>query len=248
MRIKTGITGLDGLMEGGLLPNHVYMISGAPGSGRTTFGIQFLVRGAADGEKGLYVAFTQSPTSIIKNISRFDLKLVDFVRAKRIYFMAAGQELFGEEGKSTKTESEDIFDLSSPSTPLKSILDKIESIIKKTDIKRLVIDSSAYLPFLLKGREDEKKQVGKIIHTLKSWGVTILLLAENDKPSDFQLEHYLVDGIIFLHYNHQIRNKLDTKNTQEHSRGIQLLKIRGTKHDNKFHPIRFTNLGLKIFE
>nr|WP_238565044.1 ATPase domain-containing protein [Thermococcus litoralis] len=51
-RIPTGIKGLDELLGGGLLPGRVYVVTGPPGSGKTTLGIQFLIEGAKNNEKG----------------------------------------------------------------------------------------------------------------------------------------------------------------------------------------------------
>jgi len=45
MRIKSGIEGFDVLVEGGFLQGRQYLVSGSPGSGKTTFGVQFLTAG-----------------------------------------------------------------------------------------------------------------------------------------------------------------------------------------------------------
>ncbi|MCK5039095.1 MAG: circadian clock protein KaiC, partial [Thermoplasmata archaeon] len=55
-RIKTGIFGLDQLMEGGMRDNTVVAIVGSSGTGKTTFAIQFLMHGIENGEQGLYVS------------------------------------------------------------------------------------------------------------------------------------------------------------------------------------------------
>lgn len=55
-RVKSGIPGFDELVDGGLLSNRVYLISGPAGSGKTIFGIQFLYNGIVHyGENGVYV-------------------------------------------------------------------------------------------------------------------------------------------------------------------------------------------------
>jgi predicted ATP-dependent serine protease len=50
LRLRTGITGLDDILWGGLPAGHVYLIEGDPGSGKTTMGLQFLLQGVANGE------------------------------------------------------------------------------------------------------------------------------------------------------------------------------------------------------
>ena len=49
MQIRTGIPGFDELIQGGLVAQRVYIIAGPPGSGKTTFGMQFLLQGAKEG-------------------------------------------------------------------------------------------------------------------------------------------------------------------------------------------------------
>ncbi len=244
MRLKTGVAGFDKLLEGGLINNQVYIICGPPGSGRTTFAIQFLVEGALRDEKGLYVSFTDNPTNVIKYMSRYNFNLIDHVKSKKIFFMDAGSELFSDEDKKTESSRDMIYDLSASqtTTTTKNVFEKIEPIIKKTDIKRLVLDSTAALAFITKGqgrnRGKEEKEILKIMNSLKQLDVTVLLLSEHEKPESFKLEHYLASGVIFLH------NLTGQDSEIEH--GIQIIKMRGTRHDNRLHPLAFTANGLAI--
>ena len=63
-RASTGIPGLDDILGGGLPSKHLYLIEGSPGSGKTTLGLQFLRRGAQDGEKGLYITLSETATEL----------------------------------------------------------------------------------------------------------------------------------------------------------------------------------------
>ena len=48
-RVSTGIAGLDNVLGGGLPPNHLYLVEGSPGTGKTTLALQFLLAGAIEG-------------------------------------------------------------------------------------------------------------------------------------------------------------------------------------------------------
>ena len=60
----TGITGLDAILGGGFASNHVYLIDGDPGTGKTTLGLQFLLAGVARGERGMYVTLSESAAEL----------------------------------------------------------------------------------------------------------------------------------------------------------------------------------------
>jgi len=59
-RLKTGIAVLDDVLHGGLIPERLYLVDGNPGSGKTTFALQFLLEGVRQGEKCLYVTLSET--------------------------------------------------------------------------------------------------------------------------------------------------------------------------------------------
>ena len=59
-RISTGITGLDAILGGGLMPGRLYLVEGIPGAGKTTLGLQFLLEGRARGERGLFITLSET--------------------------------------------------------------------------------------------------------------------------------------------------------------------------------------------
>jgi circadian clock protein KaiC len=63
-RISTGMSGLDDILGGGFDPERIYLVEGAPGSGKTTLALQFLLDGAKRGEKVLYVTLSESESEL----------------------------------------------------------------------------------------------------------------------------------------------------------------------------------------
>src|SRR5262245_16200243 len=59
-RLNTGVSGLDDILHGGLIPERLYLVDGNPGSGKTTFALQFLLECARRGEKCLYVTLSET--------------------------------------------------------------------------------------------------------------------------------------------------------------------------------------------
>jgi len=67
-RARLGITGLDDILGGGLPTNHLYLVDGEPGTGKTTLALQFLLEGVAKGERGLYVTLSESATELSEKL------------------------------------------------------------------------------------------------------------------------------------------------------------------------------------
>ena len=57
---KTGVTGLDDVLAGGLAAGRVFLLEGSPGTGKTTIALSFLMEGAAQGERGLYITMSET--------------------------------------------------------------------------------------------------------------------------------------------------------------------------------------------
>src|SRR5581483_2184036 len=60
----TGISGLDQVLRGGFARDHVYLVEGDPGTGKTTLALQFLLAGVESGETGLYVTLSESAAEL----------------------------------------------------------------------------------------------------------------------------------------------------------------------------------------
>jgi circadian clock protein KaiC len=64
-KLSTGIPGLDDVMAGGFPARHLFLIEGEPGTGKTTLGLQFLLEGARQGERGLYVTLSETKEELL---------------------------------------------------------------------------------------------------------------------------------------------------------------------------------------
>jgi KaiC/GvpD/RAD55 family RecA-like ATPase len=169
--------------------------------------------------------------------------------------MDAGQQIYEYGPKTETSPQEEIFDLSSQKSATKTVLDRIESIIMKIGITRLVLDSVASLPHFIKSRDADKKLIAQVVNSLKQKGVTILLLSEQHQEGTYDFHHYLANGVFQMYNNAipKIQNlqsiglkNIGTATERSHKRAFQVLKLQRTKHDTKLHSMHFSDSGLVI--
>ncbi len=231
MRIRTGVPGFDELVQGGLISKRVYIIAGPPGSGKTTFGIQFLIQGAKEGERGLYVTLTEDPHSIIEDLSTFRFNLRRYTLGGLILFADMGplniQNMNAVKSGARLKE-----------TYAQEVFKRISALVKMKDIKRLVIDSVLTLKYGGGSREEENREIARFFRSLKELKVTTLILSEMTDLSNYSPEHYMANGVIFLH---------NFLNGHTMTRALQIIKMRGTPHDCDMHRMEITPDGIKVY-
>ena len=245
MRTKTGIEGFDELIEGGLLQGRQYLVSGSPGSGKTTFGVQFVANGGLNGEPGAYVVLSESVETIIEDMSRYNLHILELIERKRLFFLDIGPTIkYGELDEismsimpNSEQQEMQSSEISAP-TPY-SVFKNVETLVKLYHIKRLVIDSLTAIKFTSQNQAQEEKYISRFIRNLKNLDCTTILLSELTKPDAYTIEQFASHGVIFLH------NFMDNQQGKM-IRAIQIMKMRGTKHDCEMRSIEFTGNGLKV--
>jgi len=85
LKCPTGIQGFDEITEGGLPKNRTTLVSGNAGSGKTLFGIDFLIKGVTDyNEPGILMSFEESEDELYKDVASLNMDLQQLVSRKKI--------------------------------------------------------------------------------------------------------------------------------------------------------------------
>ena len=225
--MESGIPGLDKLIEGGFVKGSTNLIAGRTGTGKTIFGIQFLLHGLRKGENGVYITLEEGIDEIIEDVSKFGWE----------------KELrkFMKEGK--------LIMYSQPPTSIKELHEISFNLIRKNNAKRFVLDS---LSVATMGWKESSLDIGKIrteifeyIKMLKNAGVTSLLITEilETEPkalSRFGFEEFVVDGVIILHYMEYAAG--------ESPRSLIIRKMRRTDHGTDIYPFEISKHGIRVLE
>ncbi len=178
--VASGIPELDEVLGGGIPAGGVILLAGHPGSGKSTFGAQFLRSGCASKEPGLYVSFSERKGEFFEHMRRLGLDLESFERAGLLKFLWFPTPL---------------------KTGLDLLLKEILRAIEEARAKRLVLDSITALLGAYEEREARTFLHNLINMGLKPYGVTTLLIAELPYGREiigFGFEEFLVDAIFVL--------------------------------------------------
>jgi circadian clock protein KaiC len=234
-RVKTGIQGLDELIEGGFPKGDTILIAGRAGTGKSIMANQFLYNGATQyDEPGVLVTLEESPDSIKRNMMRFGMDLDALVKKKKLAIVDLSPS---KEVTPMKIGEYPSFDLSG----LEAI---ILNHVKKLNARRVVIDTLTILAYKFRSRDILREEFFKLAANITRAGTTLILTSEIPAQHDgglgvFDIEAFLASGVIVL-YNEMIS---DTSR----SRSIEILKLRGSKHSSRIHSMRITDEGIRVW-
>lgn len=222
-KISSGIPGLDELLDGGLYERSSTVIAGPPGTGKTTFGAQFIYNGAAKyNEPGIFITFEEFPETIYRDMLNlgWDFKKLEAENKVKVIF-------------------------TSPAV-LKSELEKesgfVDRLVTQIDAKRIVIDSVTIMEQITTDQQELRQIYNSLINGLKRLGLTTILMSEmpllfgSTSSLDSSIG-FVVDNILILRYV-EIESELET--------ALTILKARGSKHAKDIRKYEITRKGISI--
>ncbi len=241
-RVKTGIKGLDELIEGGLPRGYSFLLLGGPGTGKTTFGAQFIFKGATEfGESGLYIALDEPPYSISTNMLRYGWDLSDIERQGKFSFVDVSPIKRETKGTFVPAALQTSF-LGSAKFSMDDVLSVIAEAKKKVNAQRCVVDSITALTLQFKDEFEIRQQTLRLIKGLAEMDLTAILLAENPEDRQdmtrFGADAFLAQGVVVLHMY-----RVEESNVK----ALEVRKMRGAKHTDRLCPYRITSEGIEVY-
>ena len=221
-RISTGIIGLDEILSGGLIPAQAYLIKGQPGSGKTTLGFHFLREGISQGERCLFIGFSESEVRLRQNAEQIslDLTAVDFLD------LSPTADLFTEE---------QTYDIFSPAEVAKSpLIQKIVDAVERTKPQRIFLDAITQFRYLTANTFQFRQEVQSFIRYLIDRQITLLFTSEGSQSNPDDDLQFMSDGVIQLRSNLQKRD-------------VVIAKFRGSGFMSGIHELTLSDRGLAIF-
>lgn len=233
----TGIVGVEKILgEKGIPRGHSILVAGGPGSGKTTFAMQFLYRGVTEyDEPGIYISLDEDPGDVKNNMSKFGWELDKLEQDKKLAFINVSPV------RVTSSEKAGLIQLGMKEFKLIKLLEAIKEGIDEVQARRVVIDPITM--FTLQYPDDVERiyAMRDLLADFRKTGCTNLLISElrgTGLEREHQFEEYLAQGVILL------RTVLkDDKIT----RMFQVEKMRGLEVDNQPRPYNITSSGIEVY-
>ncbi|MDI6807296.1 MAG: ATPase domain-containing protein [Candidatus Aenigmarchaeota archaeon] len=238
-RIKSGIRGLDELLNGGIPRGYSILVTGQTGAGKTLFSLEFIYRGAKNySERGIFVSTDEDVERLklhAKGIG-LDFEKLERKNLVKIVSLRSMEEFFTRIPK-----------LIQELKPRRLVIDSLTTLWEfitpwEVEFKGILKERIKSLPVQLTEVMLKKKVIFDIINMARSWKCTTLLTSELPERGEWlsrdTVSEFLCDGIIVLRYLEYAAGGVP--------RSISIRKMRGTQHATEIFPFEITKQGIVI--
>ncbi len=226
-RSKTGIPGLDDILNGGLIPHRLYLVDGDPGSGKTTLSLQYLMQGVKQGEKCLYVTLSETKEELIASAESHGWSLAGI---EIVELVADETDLNGGNHVTMYHPSE---------VELTETTKKVLAAVERVNPTRVVFDSLSEFRLLAQNSLRYRRQILSLKQFFVGRKCTVLLLDDRtSEESDLQLQS-IAHGVMSLDQLAPLYGAA--------RRRLRVVKLRGTSYRGGFHDFSITHGGLEVF-
>lgn len=222
-RVKTGIKGFDEMLNGGFLPETANLVEGAPGTGKTTFGMQYIYNGITQfDEPGLILTSEEFPAQYYRDGASFGWDLRALEQSGKLRVLLISPEVSVRD--------------------LTQVGGVIERAAREIGARRVLIDSLSHFERVVDDPIDLRKLVYGFINGLKREGLTAVITRECDalfgesQEGDGDIA-FVVDSYTLLRYV-EIESAIH--------KALLVLKLRGSNHAKDIRQFEITSHGLEV--
>jgi circadian clock protein KaiC len=222
----TGIKGFDEISFGGLPKGRPSIFIGGPGSGKTLFAMEFLVKGALKyDEPGVFVSFEETEKDLKKNTSSLDFHVSQLINQNKLLI----DHVHIDRSEIQETGEYD----------LEGLFIRLQHAIDSIGAKRIALDTIESLFSGLPNQAIVRAELRRLFNWLKDKEMTSIITAEKgtDTMTRYGIEEYVSDCVVLL--DHRVNEQIST-------RRLRIAKYRGSLHGTNEYPFIIDHKGFNI--
>lgn len=227
MDAKTGIEGLDDVLGGGLDRGRTFLVEGSPGTGKTTIALQFLLTGAAAGERCLYVTLSETEDELRATATAhgWDLEDVD------LFELIPPENLLDEDQQQSLLYSSDL--------ELGETTKRVFEAFERLKPDRVVLDSLSEIRLLAQSSLRYRRQILALKHYFARSDATVVMLDDLTTDVNDKTVHSVAHGVLRL-------EELAPEYGSERRR-LRVIKYRGRRFRGGFHDFNIETGGVRVY-
>ncbi|KGM33260.1 ATPase domain-containing protein [Inquilinus limosus] len=227
-RAGAGIAGLDEALHGGWARNRLHLLEGNPGTGKTTIALQFLLAGAAEGEKGIYISLAETEQELRDGVRSHgwtvgpEIEIFELVPPESVLDPKLQQSL-----------------LYSSDLELGETVERIFDAIERLKPQRVVIDSLSEIRLLAQSSLRYRRQILALKHYFSQSRSTVIMLDDLTTENTDRAVHSIAHSVVHLDQLAPIYGG--------ERRRLRIVKCRGQPFRSGYHDFTITTGGVEVF-
>jgi circadian clock protein KaiC len=218
-KARTGVLGLDDILAGGLAKGRVFLLEGTPGTGKTTIALRFLMEGAQEGEKGLYVTLSETANEL------------HAAAAIEVFEVVPPESVLDADQQQSLLYASDL--------ELGETTRAIFAAVERTQAKRIVLDSLSEIRLLGQSSLRYRRQILALKHYFARHGSTVLLLDDLTADINDKTVHSVAHGVVRLE---EVAPDYGSER-----RRMRVIKYRAQPFRGGYHDFVIKTGGVQVF-